>query len=92
MRRKRTLLFGLSFVAALLSLAPSALAVTHGGEGLYGPTNSKVITETMFIIMGLLVLIIVTFSLIQSWLEHRKHARMDAAKRRESAVEWKGGW
>ncbi len=92
MRRKRTALFALSFATALLVLAPSALAVTHGGQGIYGPTNDKTITLTMFIIMGLIVLIIVTFSLLQSWLDHRKHARQDAAKRRESAVEWKGGW
>jgi uncharacterized membrane protein YdjX (TVP38/TMEM64 family) len=92
MRRKRTVLFALSFVAALLALAPSAFAVTHGGQGIYGPTNDKEITDTMFIIMGLLVVIIVAFSLLQAWLEHRKHARQDAAKRRESAVEWKGGW
>ena len=46
----------------------------------------------MFIIMGLIVVIIVVFSLLQAWLDHRKHARQDAAKRRESAVEWKGGW
>jgi uncharacterized membrane protein YdjX (TVP38/TMEM64 family) len=92
MRRKRTALFALSFVTALLTLAPTAFATTYGGQGIYGPTNDKVITATMFIIMGLLVVIIIVFTLIQSWLDHRKHARMDAAKRRESAVEWKGGW
>jgi hypothetical protein len=32
------------------------------------------------------------FSLLQAFLEHRKHAREDAAKARKSAVEWKGGW
>ena len=42
--------------------------------------------------IGLFPVLIIVFSLIQSWLDHRKHARQDAAKRRESAVEWKGGW
>jgi uncharacterized membrane protein YdjX (TVP38/TMEM64 family) len=92
MRRKRSVLFALSFVTALLALAPSAFATTYGGQGIYGPTNDKDITLTMFIIMGLIVVIIVVFSLLQAWLDHRKHARQDAAKRRESAVEWKGGW
>jgi uncharacterized membrane protein YdjX (TVP38/TMEM64 family) len=92
MKRKRPLLFALSFVTALLALAPSAFATTYGGQGIYGSTNDKTITITMFIIMGLIVVIIIVFSLIQLWLDHRKHARQDAAKRRESAVEWKGGW
>jgi uncharacterized membrane protein YdjX (TVP38/TMEM64 family) len=92
MRRKRPVLFALSFVAALLAFAPSAFATTYGGQGIYGSTNDKDITLAMFIIMGLIVVIIVVFSLLQLWLDRRKHARQDAAKRRESAVEWKGGW
>jgi hypothetical protein len=92
MSRRRTVIFALSVVASMLAFAPSALAVTHGGQGIYGPTNDKEITDTMFILIGFFPTIIVVFSLIQAWLDHRKHARMDAAKRRETAVEWKGGW
>jgi hypothetical protein len=92
MRRRRTFLFALSFVAALLAIAPSAFAVTHGGQGIFGPTDDSQITNTMFIIMGLILVIIVVFSVLQAWLDHRKHARQDAAKHRESAAEWKGGW
>jgi uncharacterized BrkB/YihY/UPF0761 family membrane protein len=76
----------------LLVFAPEALALAHSGQGLYGPTDDKTITEWM---LGLLVFfptIIVVFSLLQSWLDHRKHARMDAAKARASAPEWRGGW
>ncbi len=76
----------------MLALAPSALAVTHGGQGIWGSTNAKTITYAMFIVMGLFIVLIIVFSLLQSWLEHRKHARVDAAKRRESSAEWKGGW
>jgi uncharacterized membrane protein len=92
MRRNR--IFVLFAAVALMSLgfAPSAFATTHNGEGIYGPTTDKVITLTMFIIIGLICVLIIVFSLIQAWLDHRKHARIDAAKRRESAVEWKGGW
>jgi hypothetical protein len=36
--------------------------------------------------------VIVVFSLIQGWLDHRKHARMDAAKRRAVSADWRGGW
>jgi hypothetical protein len=92
MTRTRIALIGSAVALAMLALAPSALAVTHGGEGLYGPTDDLTITNAMFIVIGFFVVIIIVFSLIQGRLEHRKHARLDAAKRRESAVEWKGGW
>ena len=39
-----------------------------------------------------LIGIIIVFSLIQAWLDHRKHERMDAAKRRAASVDWRGGW
>jgi preprotein translocase subunit SecG len=92
MSRKRAVLLALWTVAAALAGAPSALATTHGGEGIWGPTSDKTITYTMFIIIGLFPVIIIVFSLIQGWLDHRKHARVDAAKRRASSEEWKGGW
>ena len=92
MTRKRSALLVMSVVTALLALAPSAFATTHGGQGIYGPTNDKTITDTMFILIGLFPVIVIVFSVLQGWLEHRKHARVDAAKRRASAAEWKGGW
>jgi preprotein translocase subunit SecG len=92
MSRKRTALFALSVVAAVLAQAPSALAVTHSGQGLWGPTNDLQITNVMFILIGLFPVLIIVFSLIQAWLDHRKHARQDAAKARSTSAEWKGGW
>ena len=92
MSRRRAALLFLSVLAASLAVVPSALAVTHGGEGIWGPTNDKTITDAMFIIIGLFPVLIIVFSLIQGFLEHRKHARVDAARRRASSAEWKGGW
>ncbi len=46
----------------------------------------------MFILIGFFPVLIIVFSLIQAWLDHRKHARQDAAKNRASSAEWKGGW
>jgi preprotein translocase subunit SecG len=92
MTRLRIALTGSAVALTMLVLCPSAFAVTHGGEGLFGPTNDAEITNAMFIVMGFFVTVIVTFSLIQARLEHRKHARQDAAKRRASSEEWKGGW
>ncbi len=92
MSRKQTAVFAVSVVVSMLALAPSALAVTHGGQGIWGPTTDLQVTNAMFIIIGLFPVLIIVFSLIQAWLEHRKHARVDAAMRRESSAEWKGGW
>lgn len=92
MIRKRIVLTGSVVALTMLTLCPSALAVTHGGEGIFGPTNDSQITNAMFIVMGFFVVIIIVFSMIQGRLEHRKHARLDAAKHRASSQEWKGGW
>jgi len=92
MRRNRLLIMLALVLIALFVLAPSALAVTHDGEGIYGSTDDKQITDAMFILIAFFPTVIVVFSLIQAWLERRKHARLDAAKRRASAIEWKGGW
>jgi preprotein translocase subunit SecG len=92
MSRKRTVLAALWVFAATLAGAPSALATTHGGQGIWGATSDKTITYAMFILIGLFPVIIIVFSLIQGWLDHRKHARVDAARRRASSAEWKGGW
>lgn len=92
MTRVRKSLIGLTVAAIVLAQCSPALAVTHGGEGLWGPTSYLGETNAMFIMIGLFVTMIIVFSLIQGWLDHRKHARMDAAKNRASSNEWKGGW
>lgn len=76
----------------LLILAPNALAISHGGEGWYGETNDVVITNAMFLTIIFFPTVIVIFSLIQWRLDKRKHARMDAAKRRAANADWRGGW
>jgi len=92
MTRKRITFVASVVALTALTMCPSAFATTHSGEGLYGPTNDLVITNAMFMVIAFFIVIIVVFSLLQGWLEHRKHARLDAAKRRASSVEWKGGW
>jgi hypothetical protein len=56
-----------------LALAAPALASDKGGEGLYGKTNDKVITNFGFGLMIFFVLLVAVLTLIQSWLERRKH-------------------
>ncbi|MBO0767103.1 MAG: hypothetical protein J2O48_00320 [Solirubrobacterales bacterium] len=92
MRRIRLFITFLAPVAAMLLLADPALAVTHGGQGLHGPTDDAGITNVMFLLIGFFPVIIVVFSLIQSGLDHRKHAKWDKQKAAMDANPVKGGW
>jgi preprotein translocase subunit SecG len=76
----------------LLVFAPGALAHAGGGEGWYGETTDQTITNAMFITIIFFPAVILIFSLIQWRLDKRKHARMDAAKRRAVNADWRGGW
>jgi peptidoglycan biosynthesis protein MviN/MurJ (putative lipid II flippase) len=75
MRRTRLLLALSTALTMLLVGAPSALAVTHNGEGIVGEPDDKTISLTMFAVMAFFVLVIIVFSLLQAWLEQRKHAK-----------------
>jgi uncharacterized membrane-anchored protein len=92
MRRARLLALLFSLLAASLALAPNAFALTHSGQGIYGETTDISVTNAMFIVIAFFPAVIVVFSLLQSWLDHRKHARMDAVKRRAVSADWRGGW
>jgi hypothetical protein len=90
---RRRFIAAIVFVSvALLALAPTALAAAQDGQGWYGETNDKVITNAMFLVIIFFPTIIVVFSLIQWRLDKRKHAKMDAAKRRAANADWRGGW
>jgi preprotein translocase subunit SecG len=93
MRRTKFMTALLVFTVTLLFIAPMALAGENGGgQGWYGETNDKVITNAMFVVIGFFPAVILTFSLIQWRLDKRKHAKMDAAKRRAANTDWRGGW
>jgi hypothetical protein len=80
-------------VATLLLLAPAALA-HDGGEGTYGETNDKVVTNAGFILIAFFPLFVGLMSLLQWSLEKRKERRMAAKRLLESdqAATWRGGW
>lgn len=67
-------------LAAALMFVPSALATTRNGEGIWGPTNDVMVVYVMFIIMGILILIMIVFSVIQTLLDRRHHAKLDSGK------------
>jgi hypothetical protein len=91
MRRAR-IVIALLTAAFFLAAAPSAFAVSHGGEGWYGETTDVVITNAMFLTIIFFPTVIIVMSLIQWRLDKRKHARMDAAKARAKNADWRGGW
>ena len=80
------------FAVTLLMFAPEALARDNGGQGWYGETNDKVITNAMYLVIIFFPALILVLSLIQWRLDKRKHAKMDAAKRRAVNADWRGGW
>jgi preprotein translocase subunit SecG len=92
MRRARIIAAVTIFSVTLLSAAPAWAGENGGGQGWYGETNDKVITNAMFITIAFFPALILLLSLIQWRLDKRKHAKMDAAKRRAANQDWRGGW
>jgi hypothetical protein len=78
-------------LAVLAMTAPAALA-HDGGEGWWGETNDKVITNAGFILIAFFPLFILVMSLLQWKLEKRKDARKRAAKARVARADVRGGW
>jgi hypothetical protein len=71
-------------------LVVAAPALAHdGGEGLYGETNDKVVTNAGFILIAFFPIFIFLMSIIQWQLEKRKYRRMAAKK---AAADSPGGW
>jgi protein-S-isoprenylcysteine O-methyltransferase Ste14 len=93
MRRARIITVVLGLTVALLAFAPVVLAARDtGGQGWYGETNDKVITNAMYITIAFFPTVIVILSLIQWRLEKRRHARMSTQKARAASADWRGGW
>jgi hypothetical protein len=88
----RRALHTLLLTAFLLALtAPVALA-NDGGEGLYGETDDKVVTNAGFIIIAAFPALIAILSLIMWNLDKRKDQRKKAAKARRERADMRGGW
>ena len=88
---RRTLhLFALTALLLAVS-APAALA-HDGGEGWWGETNDKVVTNAGFIIIAAFPLMILLLSLLQHSLDKRKDNRKRAAKARVARSDQRGGW
>ena len=82
-------------VLCLALTAPLAMASEEGhdaGEGLWGETNDKVITNAGFIIIAAIPLFVLVMSLIQHRLDKRKDARKAAERARQTRADARGGW
>jgi len=91
----RRALHTLLLTALLLALtAPVAMAAEghDGGEGWYGETNDKVVTNAGFIIIAAFPALIFVLSMIMWVLDRRKDARKQAAKARRARADMRGGW
>ncbi len=72
----RMRIVGAVLLPAVLSLALASPAIAgEGGEGLYGKTDDKVITNFGFGLIVFFVLLVTVLSLAQSWLGRRKGSR-----------------
>ena len=89
MRRVLPLL--LLALTVTLVLAPVALG-HDGGEGTYGETTDKVVTNAGFIIIAAFPFIIFVLSMIMWVLDKRKDRRKQAAKARTARADARGGW
>ena len=77
-------------IAVSVLLVAAAPALAHdNGEGWWGETNDRVVTNAGFILIIFFPLFIFLVSLLQWRLEKRKDLRKAAAKRRAHDA---GGW
>jgi hypothetical protein len=88
---RRTLQTAVLTLGLLALTAPVALG-HDGGEGLWGETDDKVITNAGFFLIAFFPLFIFTMSMIQSTLDKRKDRRKAAAKARSARADERGGW
>ena len=90
---RRSLHTALLTVTLFALTAPMALAEGHdGGEGLWGETDDKVITNAGFFLIAFFPLFIFVMSMIQGGLDKRKDRRKAAAKARKARADQRGGW
>ena len=88
---RRLAFLATTLVVTFALAAPAALAEDHG-QGLYGETNDKVVTNAGFIVIAFFPLLALVLTILQWRLDKRKEARKKAEKARQARSEWRGGW
>jgi hypothetical protein len=74
--------------------APLALAAPghDGGEGTWGPADDKIVTNAGFLIIAGFPILIAVLSILYYVTDHRRVARLEAAKARKARADQRGGW
>ena len=89
---RRLSLLTAATVTIVLAAAPPALA-DMSGQGWYGETTDKVVTNFGFILIAFFPLFVLFASLLQWRLDKRKEARKKAHKALAADEQaWRGGW
>jgi hypothetical protein len=88
--RRVTRLLVLALAIALV-LAPAAFG-HDGGQGTYGETNDKVVTNAGFVLIAFFPLFVFAMSMLQMTLDRRKERRKAAHKALAREDRVRGGW
>jgi hypothetical protein len=88
----RRVLSVLPFVLLVILVAAPAAFGHDGGEGTWGETNDKVVTNAGFILIAFFPLFVFTMSMIQMSLDRRKDRRKAAQKALAREDRVRGGW
>ena len=86
----------LTTVVFLALTAPAALAQAttghDGGEGWWGETNDKIVTNFGFLLIAFFPFFVFVMSVLQWRLDKRKERRKAAEKARKGRADLRGGW
>jgi hypothetical protein len=91
---KRLALATSSALTSIAVLAPAAMASDRitGGEGWYGETTDKIVTNFGLAIIVLLPALLIVLSILQHRKEEREYQHLEAKHNRADLEEWQGGW
>ena len=80
-------------LALTVALLVCPVALGHdGGQGTYGETNDKVVTNAGFILIAFFPLFVLAMSMLQMSLDRRKERRKAAHKALAREDRVRGGW
>jgi heme/copper-type cytochrome/quinol oxidase subunit 2 len=88
----RRLITSLLLTLSLLALSAPMAFAQASGEGSYGETDDKVVTNAAFVVIIFFPLFVLFVSLLQWRLEKRKDAKKAAVKSAGGDRRWRGGW
>jgi hypothetical protein len=83
----------LLLIALTILLIAAPVALGHdGGEGTYGETNDKIVTNAGFILIAFFPLFVFAMSMLQMALDRRKERRKAVHKALAREERVRGGW